>query len=183
VQHGGWCLHRPRLQQDEGAILRFEGPLGTFFLREDSDKPIIFLASGTGFAPIKSIVEHAFHNGVTRQMVLYWGGRVRSELYMVDLALKWQQEHDNFSFVPVLSDAPPGDNWDGRVGFVHRAVGTFPTCPATRSTPAARRSWSRRRTPTRGSASCEDEFYRMRSPSDGAKLGCDAQPSTADVPG
>jgi CDP-4-dehydro-6-deoxyglucose reductase, E3 len=106
----------------EKDILRFEGPLGTFFLREDSDKPMIFVASGTGFAPIKSIIEHAFHLGTTRQIVLYWGGRRPSDIYMGELADRWQQEHDNFSFIPVISDATAEDNWSGRTGFVHRAV-------------------------------------------------------------
>ncbi len=106
----------------EKDILRFEGPLGTFFMREDSDKPMILVASGTGFAPIKSIIEHAFHLGTTRQMVLYWGGRRPADLYMAERAGKWQQEHDNFSFIPVVSDALTEDDWRGRTGFVHRAV-------------------------------------------------------------
>lgn len=106
----------------EKDILRFEGPLGTFFLREDSDKPIVFVASGTGFAPIKSILLHAFHSGTQRQMVLYWGGRRPKDLYMMDLCRQWQSEHANFSFVPVVSDALPEDAWQGRTGFVHQAA-------------------------------------------------------------
>jgi CDP-4-dehydro-6-deoxyglucose reductase len=106
----------------EKDILRFEGPLGTFFLREDSDKPMVFVASGTGFAPIKSILLHAFHRGMQRQMVLYWGGRRPGDLYMAQLCRQWQAEHDNFSFVPVVSDALSEDAWQGRTGFVHRAV-------------------------------------------------------------
>ena len=62
----------------EKEILRFEGPLGTFFLREESAKPIVLVASGTGFAPIKAIIEHALHKGITRPMTLYWGGRRRA---------------------------------------------------------------------------------------------------------
>ena len=105
----------------EKDILRFEGPLGTFFLREDSDKPIILLASGTGFAPIKAIVEHALHKGIRRPMTLYWGGRVRADLYLNDLAETWQRDH-GIRYVPVLSEARPEDHWSGRSGFVHRAV-------------------------------------------------------------
>lgn len=105
----------------EKDILRFEGPLGTFFLREDSAKPIIMLASGTGFAPVKSIIEHAIHIGIRRPMTLYWGARVRADLYMHDLAGKWQSEH-GIKYVPVLSEALPTDCWSGRNGFVHRAV-------------------------------------------------------------
>lgn len=106
----------------EKDILRFEGPLGTFFLREDSDKPMVFVASGTGFAPIKSILLHTFARGITREMVLYWGGRRPGDLYMLDLVRQWQAEHGNFSFVPVISDALPEDGWQGRTGFVHHAV-------------------------------------------------------------
>lgn len=106
----------------EKDILRFEGPLGTFFLREDSDKPAIFLASGTGFAPIRSILQHAFRVGSARQLVLYWGGRRPADLYMMEQCRQWQTEHDNFSFVPVVSDALPEDGWTGRTGFVHHAV-------------------------------------------------------------
>ena len=106
----------------ERDILRFEGPQGTFFLREDSDKPIVLVASGTGFAPIKSIVEHAFHKGMSRPMTLYWGGRRPKDLYLNDLPVRWAAEHRNFRYVPVVSDALPEDKWSGRTGFVHRAV-------------------------------------------------------------
>jgi CDP-4-dehydro-6-deoxyglucose reductase len=112
-----YVFHRMK----EKDILRFEGPLGTFFLREDSDKPIILLASGTGFAPIKAIVEHALFKGIKRPMALYWGGRARSALYMNALAETWQRGH-GIRYVPVLSEARPEDNWTGRTGFVHRAV-------------------------------------------------------------
>jgi CDP-4-dehydro-6-deoxyglucose reductase len=106
----------------ERDILRFEGPLGTFFLREDNDRPIVFVASGTGFAPIKSILEYAFRKGVTRPMLLYWGGRRPGDLYMNELALKWAAEQPGFRYVPVISEATSEDGWTGRTGFVHRAV-------------------------------------------------------------
>jgi CDP-4-dehydro-6-deoxyglucose reductase, E3 len=106
----------------ERDILRFEGPLGTFFLREESDKPIVFVASGTGLAPIKAIIEAAFKKGVTRPMTLYWGGRRPKDLYLNELPMKWAAEQPNFKYVPVISDALPEDAWTGRTGFVHRAV-------------------------------------------------------------
>jgi CDP-4-dehydro-6-deoxyglucose reductase len=88
----------------EKDILRLEGPLGTFFLREDSSRPIILLASGTGFAPIKAVIEHAVGKGIKREMHLFWGVRKPSELYMLDLALKWEKDITNFKFTPVISD-------------------------------------------------------------------------------
>ncbi|MCY1367196.1 CDP-6-deoxy-L-threo-D-glycero-4-hexulose-3-dehydrase reductase [compost metagenome] len=106
----------------ERDILRFEGPLGSFFLREESNAPIILLASGTGFAPIKAIVEHAAYTGITRPMTLYWGGRRPKDLYMHALAEQWARDLPNFKYVPVVSDALPEDNWQGRTGFVHQAV-------------------------------------------------------------
>lgn len=106
----------------ERDILRFEAPFGTFFLREDSPKPIIFVASGTGFAPIKSIIENALAKGIARPMTLYWGGRRPTDLYMRDLPVRWAADHTIFKFVPVISDALPEDKWTGRSGFVHRAV-------------------------------------------------------------
>jgi len=103
-------------------ILRFEGPLGSFYLREQSDKPIVLLAGGTGFAPIKAIIEHALHHELDRRMILYWGARSRVDLYLPDLPNEWQARHSNFSYVPVLSEPRPEDQWTGRTGFVHRAV-------------------------------------------------------------
>lgn len=106
----------------EKDIMRFEGPQGTFFLREDSAKPIVFLASGTGFAPIKSVIEHAIFKNISRPMILYWGGRRPQDLYQADIAAEWEKKIPGFKFVPVISDALPEDHWAGRTGFVHRAV-------------------------------------------------------------
>ncbi|AXA92033.1 CDP-6-deoxy-delta-3,4-glucoseen reductase [Massilia sp. YMA4] len=106
----------------ERDILRFEGPLGTFFVREDSDKPMVLLASGTGFAPIKAIVEQMRATDSQRQMVLYWGGRRPQDLYMDALCRQWERELPNFSYVPVVSNALPEDGWTGRTGYVHQAV-------------------------------------------------------------
>ncbi len=125
VRHvaGGQFTDHAFGKMKEKDILRFEAPLGTFFLREDSDKPIVFVASGTGFAPIKSIVEHALHKGITRPMTLYWGGRRPADLYMHPLAEKWALDNAaSFKYVPVISDALAEDAWTGRTGFVHRAV-------------------------------------------------------------
>ncbi|HZM36590.1 MAG TPA: 2Fe-2S iron-sulfur cluster-binding protein [Burkholderiales bacterium] len=105
-----------------GERLRFEGPLGSFFLREDSDKPIIFVAGSTGFAPVKSMIEYAFSQGRKRRMLLYWGARSLKDLYLAELPEKWQRENASFTFVPVLSAPEPGDLWSGRTGLVHEAI-------------------------------------------------------------
>ena len=124
VRHvaGGAFTDRVFGKMKERDILRFEGPLGTFFLREDSARPIVLVASGTGFAPIKALIEHAFHKGIERPMTLYWGGRRPADLYLNDLAVRWAAERPDFTYVPVVSEALPEDRWTGRTGFVHLAA-------------------------------------------------------------
>lgn len=159
---GGHFSERVFKEMKEKDILRLEGPLGSFFMREDSDKPMIFVAGGTGFAPIKAMLLHAFAIGTQRPMVLYWGVRSRKDLYMGDLAAAWQQEHSNFSFIPVLSAPFPDDAWIGRTGYVHDAVlADFKdlsgyqvyVCGAPAMVEAAQQSF----TATRGLP--EEEFY------------------------
>lgn len=136
----------------ERDILRLEGPLGTFFLREGDDSPIVLLASGTGFAPIKAIAETIFAKGLhrddpvtgrrARPVILYWGARTRADLYLDALPRRWEREQPNFRYVPVLSEpdadalasepaVAPADApdtaartppWSGRTGLVHQAV-------------------------------------------------------------
>jgi NAD(P)H-flavin reductase/ferredoxin len=105
-----------------GDRLRIEGPLGEFILREPSEKPLIFVAGATGFAPVKSLLEQAFRMGITRPLHLYWGVRRRGDLYLAELPERWVLEHRNFTFVPVLSEPTPEDAWSGRTGLVHEAI-------------------------------------------------------------
>ena len=146
-------------EMKEKAILRLEGPFGTFFLRE-SDKPIIFVAGGTGFAPIKAVIEDMFHKNIEREMVLYWGVRAMRDIYS-PIPSQWQQSHKNFTFIPVLSEPLPEDIWPGRTGLVHQAVlDDFAdvsgyqvyTCGAPIMIEVAQQSFARRGLP-------EDEFF------------------------
>ncbi len=106
----------------EKDILRMEGPFGSFFLREESDKPIVLLASGTGFAPIKAIVEQMRLKGIQRPAVLYWGCRHQADLYQHGVCLQLAAEMPKLRYVPVLSEPLPDDAWTGRTGLVHQAV-------------------------------------------------------------
>ena len=106
----------------EKAILRLQGPLGSFYLREDSDRPIIFAAGGTGFGPIKGIIEHAFALGTRRPIRLYWGARARSDLYLHPLVQRWTEQRPHFSYTPVLSQPAEEDCWLGRCGYVADAM-------------------------------------------------------------
>ncbi len=104
-----------------GDELSFEGPLGDFTLRESS-RPIVFVAGATGFAPVKSMVEDAFHRGLKREIHLYWGVRRLKDLYLPELPAGWAREHANFHFIPVLSEPETEDGWQGRTGLVHEAI-------------------------------------------------------------
>jgi CDP-4-dehydro-6-deoxyglucose reductase len=152
---GGFFTDRVFSSMKPGEMLRFEGPLGTFYLREDSMKPIVLLASGTGFGPIKAMIEYALKRKMseTRPMALYWGCRSKQDLYMPDILQRWTEEAPNFTFVPVLSEPWPEDAWSGRTGFVHRAVmEDFPdlsghqvyACGAPVMVDAARRDFTNR---------------------------------------
>ena len=104
----------------ESALLRIEGPLGSFTLQE-SERPMIMIAGGTGFAPIKSLIEHALNIKDTRPIKLYWGVRTESDLYMNKLALEWAEQNTHIDYIPVLSETEDSE-WKGKTGFVHEAV-------------------------------------------------------------
>jgi CDP-4-dehydro-6-deoxyglucose reductase, E3 len=106
----------------EKDILRMEGPFGSFYLREDSDKPLVLLASGTGFAPIKAVLEHILFKGITRPTALYWGCRREEDLYQHEWAAALASRAPWLRYEPVLSHLPPGHAWRGRTGLVHQAV-------------------------------------------------------------
>lgn len=103
-------------------IVRIEGPLGSFFLREDSDRPAIFMAGGTGFAPIKGIIEHTLVKNIRREFHIYWGARTLEDLYMHDVAQQWADTYSHIHYTPVLSEPKDSDSWQGRTGYVHEAV-------------------------------------------------------------
>lgn len=109
-------------QIQEKAMLRMEGPLGQFTLREDSPRPKLMVAGGTGFAPIKSILEHAFAEELQQDIYLYWGVRAKRDLYLDELPRRWTDMHPNFHYIPVLSEPQDSDQWQGRTGWVHQAV-------------------------------------------------------------
>jgi CDP-4-dehydro-6-deoxyglucose reductase len=124
VRHvpGGFFTEHVFTKMQERDLLRFRGPLGTFFLREESTRPILFIAGGTGFAPIKAIIEHALARDIRRPMQLYWGVRAKRDLYYDALAASWAQAQAHIRYTPVLSEPRAEDEWRGATGFVHEVV-------------------------------------------------------------
>lgn len=119
---GGFFSNYVFDKMKDKALLRFQGPLGTFFLHEDSTRQIIMIGGGTGFAPLKGMLEHAFHSGMKRSFHLYWGARAKVDLYLDALPRQWLQAHPDFQYTPVLSEPRLEDDWQGRTGWVHAAV-------------------------------------------------------------
>ena len=117
---GGRFSEQVLAMLQKGDKLQVELPYGDFYLRPDLQKPVVCLATGTGFAPLKSILEDLIRRGNKRDVHLYWGGRRRQDLYMAALAEKWAARADWFKFVPVLSQPDP--DWKGATGLVHQAV-------------------------------------------------------------
>ena len=109
-------------EMKEKDMLRIEGPFGNFYLHEDSERPIILMAGGTGFAPVKGMIEHALKVGLDRPIHLYWGVRAKEDLYMHELAQSWTKQNPLIRYTPVLSDPENEDNWTGRTGYVHTAI-------------------------------------------------------------
>lgn len=109
-------------EMKEKDMLRIEGPLGNFYIREESQRPIILMAGGTGFAPIKGMIEHVLKVGIQRPIHLYRGVRCKEDLYMDELAKSWTKQNPLIRYTPVLSGQKDEDNWTGRTGFVHAAI-------------------------------------------------------------
>jgi CDP-4-dehydro-6-deoxyglucose reductase len=106
----------------EKTLMRIEGPLGSYYLREDSQRPIILVGGGTGFAPLKGMLEHAFHINLDRPIHLFCGARAKRDLYMDEMVKQWLKQHPNLKYTAVLSDPQEIDNWQGETGFVHESV-------------------------------------------------------------
>lgn len=109
-------------QMKEKDILRIEGPFGQFYLREESERPMLMLAGGTGFAPIKSVIEYSLKQNSQRPIHFYWGARAQKDLYLNSLAESWIKNHSHIQYTPVLSEPLEEDHWQGRTGFVHEAI-------------------------------------------------------------
>ena len=105
-----------------GDRLAIEGPLGTFVPREDTERPMLFMAGGTGFAPVKAIVEHFIALGTQRPMRVYWGARRAADLYLRELAESWTHAARDLRFHAVLSDPHEAHAAGLRTGLVHEAV-------------------------------------------------------------
>lgn len=106
----------------EKDMLRLQGPFGTFFLREDSDRPAILIAGGTGLAPMKSIIEQVMEGDCDRPLHLYWGVRAEEDLYLEDDVNAWAGQLECLQYTPVLSEPQDSDDWQGATGWVHEAV-------------------------------------------------------------
>lgn len=120
ITPGGRFARWVQQEMPDRAILRFEGPLGAFYIREDSARPILMMAGGTGFAPLKAMLEGLFASGVNRPAHLFWGARSRADLYLHALVEQWAAQHPLFRYTPVLSE--PDADWKGETGFVHEAL-------------------------------------------------------------
>ena len=102
--------------------MRIQGPYGTYFLRKDEARPIMMVAGGTGFAPVKGLIEEALEAGIEQAITLYWGARTGQDLYMNALAQRWEKEIPNFRYIPVLSGLDASSDWRGETGFVHETI-------------------------------------------------------------
>ena len=118
---GGHFTPRVFESMKERDLLRLEGPFGTYFLQTEVDRPIIMVAGGTGFSPIKGLIEHAMGENPNYNIHLFWGARDQQDLYLDDLARDWVEKYPNFKYTPVLSESTSSE-WNGATGWVHEKV-------------------------------------------------------------
>ena len=116
----GRFAHYVQNEMPERTVLHLEGPLGAFYLREDSTRPVLLMAGGTGFAPIQAMLESAFAGGSKRSFHLFWGARAVRDLYLDAKARAWAAQRPNLRYTPVLSE--PDAGWGGERGFVHETL-------------------------------------------------------------
>ena len=115
----GWVFDELK----ERDILRLEAPLGTFFVRNDkTERPMIMMGGGTGFAPLKSMIEDLLAHKDTRPLHLFWGAQTRAELYMHEQAQQWAEQHDHIQYSNALSEPESDEQAGGFTGMVHEAV-------------------------------------------------------------
>ncbi|MDH5517015.1 MAG: CDP-6-deoxy-delta-3,4-glucoseen reductase [Gammaproteobacteria bacterium] len=119
---GGYFSGHVFDEMQEKALLRIEGPFGGFYLDEESQRPVIMVGGGTGYAPLNGMLEHAHSLQLKNQFHLFCGVRAKRDIFMQQQAQALQQKLPNLEYTVVLSDAEQADDWQGQTGFVHEAV-------------------------------------------------------------
>ena len=119
TKENSYAMQVVDLLKDKGQM-QAEVGLGQAQLREDSDRPVLLIAGGTGFSYVQSIARHLEHINSNRQVILYWGGKNNQSMYANDDMLNWQASNPNFTYVPVIEH--PSDDWQGKTGYVHLAA-------------------------------------------------------------
>ena len=105
----------------EGEELLINGPYGEFYLR-DSDRDILMVATGTGLAPIKSILHQMQKEQIQRKTTVYFGARTRKDLFYYEALKEFEETIPNFIFVPTLSRPTEEDKWEGEIGRVTKLI-------------------------------------------------------------
>ena len=118
---GGGFTERLFKELRTGALLRIEGPIGQFVYRSGSS-PLLLIAGGTGFAPLKSMLRHMLEGGIEREIYFYWGARAVADIYEEALLLEWAQKYPRLHFTAVLSEARAEEAGERSLGWVHEVV-------------------------------------------------------------
>lgn len=104
----------------EGAVIPFEGPAGRFVLREPQESGAVFVATGTGYTPFRSMLPHLLEQGCDSEIILIFGVRSEVDILFKDELETLALKHSNFRFIPTLSR--PGEDWKGERGYVQVQV-------------------------------------------------------------
>lgn len=105
-----------------GDQVPFTGPFGRFYVRRSAEKPLIFLAGGSGLSSPKSMILDLLESGYEEPITLLHGARRPHDLHFAALFRELEEQHDNLRYVPVISQPEDGDGWNGETGYVHEAA-------------------------------------------------------------
>ncbi len=118
---GGICTTYCFEYLKPGDEVKLNGPYGDFRL-SDTDAPIVFIAGGSGMAPIKCLLHQMKNTNSARKATYFFGANTIKDMFMIDLMRSFEAELPGFTFVPVVANSQPGENWDGELGLVTEAV-------------------------------------------------------------
>lgn len=122
---GGLCTSYIHFALEEGDTVKFTGPYGDFYLREDSDREVICIGGGAGMAPLRSIVYHLREQGMPRPTRYYFGAQAIKDIFFEEEFRQIEEEYSDFKFYLALSDPDPNDDWDGDIGFITDSVAKY----------------------------------------------------------
>ena len=119
---GGLCTGYMFNKLKAGDPIFLTGPYGDFYLREDTEAPIVCVAGGSGSAPIRSIITYLKEKKSKRKIIYFYGGRTPEDIYLTGYYREIEKELKDFTYITAISEPVEGDGWDGEKGLITESM-------------------------------------------------------------